>query len=117
MSRVIRPVLLFGLSFTVLFMMALVIVLSLSEQDRLNLNINTLADDLLLFRCVGYGTVIVMWRPLTRLFSKPAVSVKHMTPELIRQWHERSEQAAKGWWKVALFFALFELVSIQKVGF
>ena len=117
MSRVIRPVLLFGLSFTVLFVMALVIVLSLSAQDRLNLNFNTLADDLLLFRCVGYGTVIVLWRPLTRFFSKPAVSVKQMTPELIRLWHERSEQAAKGWWKVALFFALFELVSIQKVGF
>lgn len=111
-----RPMMMFSLSFLLLFVAALLFTLYLSYEG-IQFNPDDLARDLLVLRCMGYLLILMCWRPLTRLFSKPNMDHNHMTPELMRRWGERAAWAAKGWWKVALLFVLFELVAIQKVGF
>lgn len=111
-----RPMMMFSLSFLLLFVAALLFTLYLSYEG-IQFNPDDLARDFLVLRCMGYLLILMCWKKLTHIFSKPNVDQNHMTPELMHLWQVRAAWATKSWWKVAVVFVLFELVAIQKVGF
>ena len=69
------------------------------------------------YRVAAYLGIVSSWRWLSVWLTKPSGNPLEFSAELNQRWQERSELTARAWWKVALFFTLFELVAIQKVGF
>jgi len=83
-----------------------------SEWQAANLSVS-----LMPYRLMVYLAIAGAWRWLAVWLTKPRGNPAHFSQELTEMWRDRQCATAKAWWKVAMFFALFELVAIQKVGF
>lgn len=64
-----------------------------------------------------YALVLIAWKPISRFLCRPRLHPEDRTEAMLKQWDELSQLLAKSWWKLALFFAVFEIFIIQKVGF
>ena len=63
-----------------------------------------------------YVIVVTAWKPISRFLSRPRLHPEDRTAEINEKWDQLSELLARSWWKVALFFAVFEVIIIQKAG-
>lgn len=71
---------------------------------------------LLPYRLAFYALVLAAWKPIARFISRPRVHKEDRTPEMMARWDELTVLLQKSWWKIGLFFALFELIAIQQIG-
>ena len=69
------------------------------------------------YRLAFYAVVLAAWKPVARLLARPRMPREDRTPEINQKWDELTQLLVKGWWKVALFFAVFELLAIQQLEF
>ena len=69
------------------------------------------------YRLAFYAVVLAAWKPIARLLARPRMPREDRTPEINQKWDELTHLLIKSWWKVALFFAVFELLAIQQLEF
>ncbi|MBV0934178.1 hypothetical protein [Marinobacterium weihaiense] len=79
-------------------------------------NMTDLKSTLLPWRVAMYVLVVAAWKPISRFLSRPRVYPEDRTEEMLEKWDHLSDLLARSWWKVALFFAAFEVIIIQQVG-
>ena len=72
--------------------------------------------DWLGYRVTGYILILLFWKPISRYISRPRMYPEDRTEEINQKWDELSEILFRSWWKVALFFAAFEIIIIQQGG-
>lgn len=113
--RVVKPTLAFLGTLTALLVLLVVTfqALDLEPTDMQNADLKT---TLLPFRVGFYLLVIAAWQPIARFLSRPRVHRDDRTPEMMAKWDELTALLVKSRWKLALFFAVFELIAIQQIG-
>lgn len=116
MKALFKPTLIIAGVFGVLYLFAAMFIVNFPAQADAASNLD-LAQALMPYRLLAYIGIVGTWKWLAVWLTKPAGNPSDFSVELAQQWHERSDLVARSWWKVALFFTLFELVAIQKVAF
>jgi len=106
----------FLLTLTALLVL-MVVGINMMDLSPEQIQTQSLPVSLLPYRLAAYALILAAWTPLSRLLTHPRVPEDERTPELMARWGELAAAVAKGRWKVALFFAVFELVAIQKLEF
>lgn len=84
--------------------------------ETTDFNVADLKSSLLLWRIGMYVIVVAAWKPISRFLSRPRVHPDDRTADMNEKWDQLSALLARSWWKVALFFAAFEVIIIQQVG-
>lgn len=84
--------------------------------ETTDFNVADLKSSLLPWRVGMYVIVVVAWKPISRFLSRPRLHPEDRTAEINEKWDQLSELLARSWWKVALFFAAFEIIIIQQAG-
>ena len=112
--RIKTPVILFvGFAALMVGLIAFMNVLNLEPTDFEEADLKTA---MLPYRLGFYILVLAAWKPIARFISRPRVHKDDRTPEMLERWDELTALLQKSWWKVGLFFALFELIAIQQIG-
>jgi len=115
MKALVKPTLIIMSVFGLLYLSAAMFILNFPVQAGAASQLD-LAQSLMPYRILAYVGIVGTWKWLSFWLTKPAGNPSQFHDELVEQWRERRELVARSWWKVALFFTLFELVAIQKVG-
>lgn len=115
MRALLKPTLIIAGAFGFLYLCAAVFIVNFPAQADAASSLD-LAQVLMPYRLLAYVGIVGTWKWLSVWLTKPAGNPSDFSVELVQQWHERRDLVARSWWKVALFFTLFELVAIQKVG-
>ena len=113
--RVVKPTLAF-LGTLVALLLLLVVTFQTLDLAPTDMQTADLKTTLLPFRVGFYLLVIAAWKPIARFLSRPRVHRDDHTLEMIAKWDELTALLVKSRWKLALFFAVFELIAIQQIG-
>lgn len=117
LSRKILTYLVLSLIF-VFMVSTLITVLSVKDfSDVSKISEPDFRTTFLPYRLAFYAVVLAAWKPIARLIARPRIPREDRTPEINQKWDELTHLLVKGWWKVALFFAVFELLAIQQLEF
>jgi len=96
----------------------LITVLSITDlSDNSKFSEPDFRTTLFPYRIAFYAVVLAAWKPIARFISRPRMPSEDRTPEINQKWNELTQLLVKSWWKVALFFAIFELLAIQQLEF
>jgi len=111
-----RPTIAFMLS-TVVLLLGGITAVGMMDLTPGEIDSQSLAQSLMYYRIGAYLVVLAAWEPIAKFLCRPRMPRDQRTPEIMRTWEELTARLTASRWKVALFFAVFELVAVQKVGF